>query len=147
MALQATVPTHELEFLGCRARVLDSGDAAQDEPGVVDMIEVPAGHMPPLHVHHRQDEAFYLLEGEATLYMPGEQVTLRAGDYFRAPRGIPHAYRVGDAPARWLVISAPAGFERFVAEVAEEGIANPAALTEAAARYDIEILGPPGTLP
>ena len=72
---------------------------------------------------------------------------MRAGDYFRAPRGVPHAYRVGDAPARWLVISTPAGFERFVAQVAEERIAEPAALAEAAARYDIEILGPPGTLP
>ncbi len=148
MPLQTTsVPTDELDFLGSRARILASGDAAQGQPGVIDMIEVPAGHMPPLHVHHSHDEGFYLLEGEATLYMPGEQVTLRAGDYFLSPRGVPHAYRVGDRPARWLVISNPAGFERFVAEVAEGGIEDPAALTQAAARYDIEILGPPGMLP
>ena len=147
MSVQATIPTDELEFLGCRVRVLGGSDADGGDLGVVDMIEVPAGHMPPLHVHHNEDEAFYLLDGEATLFLPGEEVTLRAGDYFCAPRGVPHAYRVGDAPARWLVISRPSGFERFVSEVAEEGIADPAALAEAAARYDIEILGPPGMLP
>ena len=147
MSAEATVPTAELDFLGCRVRVLAGGDPAQGELGIVDMIEVPAGHMPPLHVHHTHDEAFYLLEGEATFYTPGREATLRAGDYLLAPRGIPHAYRVGESPTRWLVISNPAGFERFVAEVAEESIEDPAALAATAARYDIEILGPPGMLP
>lgn len=147
MSLQATIPTDELEFLGSRVRILAGGDGAEGAPGIVDMIEVPAGHMPPLHVHHSEDEGFYILAGEATLYLPAEQVTLRPGDYFLAPRGVPHAYRVGDAPARWLVISSPAGFERFVAEVAATCIEDPSALAEAAARYDIEILGPPGMLP
>ncbi len=148
MSAQTTVvPTEELEFLGCRARVLSGGGEAPDDLGVIDMIEVPAGHMPPLHVHHNEDEAFYLLAGEATLFLPGEAIKAQAGDYVVAPRGVPHAYRVGDRPARWLVISKPAGFERFVAEVAEGGVADPAVLAETAARYDIEILGPPGTLP
>ena len=144
MSVQATLPTRELEFVGCRVRIL-SGDAA--DVGIVDMIEVPAGHMPPLHVHHDEDEGFYLLSGEVTLFMPGQQVTLRAGDYFLAPRGVPHAYRVGDSPARWLIVSSPAGFERFVAEVGEGRVEDPAALAELAARHDIEILGPPGMLP
>lgn len=147
MPLQATVPTDEVQFLGSRARILASGDPARGDLGIVDMIEVPAGHMSPLHVHHGEDEGFYLLQGEATLYLPGEQVTVGAGDYFLAPRGVPHAYRVGEEPARWLVISKPAGFERFVAEVAQAGIDEPTTLAEIAARYDIEILGPPGMLP
>ena len=45
------------------------------------------------------------------------------------------------------MISKPSGFERFVAEVAEGAIADPATLAETATRYDIELLGPPGTLP
>ena len=147
MSAQTAVPTEELDFLGCRARVLSRGGEAPDDLGVVDMIEVPAGHMPPLHVHHNEDEAFYLLEGEATLFLPGEEIEAQAGDYVVAPRGVPHAYRVGDRPARWLVISKPSGFERFVAEVAEGAIADPAGLAETAARHDIEILGPPGALP
>jgi mannose-6-phosphate isomerase-like protein (cupin superfamily) len=144
MSVQTALPTHEFDFLGSRVRILAGGEA---DVGLVDMIEVPAGHMPPLHVHHNEDEGFYLLSGEATLFMPGEQVTLRAGDFFLAPGGVPHAYRVGDTPARWLIISSPAGFERFVAEVGEQRIDDPAALAEAAARHDIEILGPPGMLP
>ena len=147
MSVHTTVPTEELDFLGCRARVLSGGGDESDGPGVIDMIEVPAGHMPPLHVHHNEDEAFYVLDGKATLYLPGEEITAQAGDYVVAPRGVPHAYRVGDRPARWLVISKPSGFERFVAEVAEGAIADPATLAETAARHDIELLGPPGTLP
>ena len=143
MAVQTVVPGEELEFLGSRARVLAEGG----ELGLVDMLEVPAGQMPPLHVHHDHDEGFYVLDGEVTLLMPGSQVTLRSGDFFLAPRGVPHSYRVGDAPARWLITSTPGGFERFVADVAALGDVDPERLTAVAAEHDIEILGPPGTLP
>jgi mannose-6-phosphate isomerase-like protein (cupin superfamily) len=136
-------PASDLDFLGCRARVLTSGGGL----GLVDMVEVPAGHMPPLHVHQREDEGFYVLEGEVSLLLPGRQVDLGPGDFALAPRGVPHAYRVGDAPARWLVTSTPAGFERFVAQVAASDAPGPEALTAIAAEHGIEILGPPGQLP
>ena len=140
---QLTTPITDVDFLGCRARVLAEGG----ELGLVDMIEVPAGHMPPLHVHHHEDEGFYVLEGRVALHLPGRRIDLGPGDFALAPRGIPHAYEVGDAPARWLVTSTPAGFERFVAAVAALPAPDPAALTAVAAEHDIEILGPPGTLP
>ncbi len=60
---------------------------------------------------------------------------------------MPHAYRVGDAPARWVVLSAPSGFERFVASVASLPAPEPRVLAEIGAEHGIEILGPPGTLP
>jgi mannose-6-phosphate isomerase-like protein (cupin superfamily) len=114
----------------------------------VDMLEVPPGHMPPLHVHHSHDELFYMLAGELTLLMPGRSIKAKPGDTVRAPMGVPHVYRVeGDRPARWIVWSDPRGFERFVAEVAEHDEPSPQLLAEIGARYDIEILGPPGTLP
>ena len=138
----------DLMFLGSRARILATGDESDGRLGLVDMIEVPAGHMPPLHVHHREDEGFYVTGGEVTLYMPGEQVTLRAGEFFLAPHGVPHAYRVSDdGPARWLITSTPAGFERFVADAAALEDPDPAQLAASAAEHDLEILGPPGTLP
>lgn len=143
----ATPAAQELDFLGCRTRILADADATAGCFGLVDSIEVPAGHMPPLHVHHAQDEGFYVLGGEVTFFMPGRSVACGAGDFLLAPRGVPHAYRVGDRPARWLVISSPAGFERFVADVAALDEIGPAALTAVAATYQIEILGPPGTLP
>jgi hypothetical protein len=88
-----------------------------------------------------------VLEGELTLYTPGEQVELAAGEFVLAPRGVPHTYRVGDTPARWLVTSSPAGFERFVAAVSASATADPAELGRLAAEHGIEILGPPGVLP
>lgn len=142
-----TATTDELEFLGSRARILADGDATDARLGLIDMIEVPPGHMPPLHVHHAEDEGFYLLEGEVTLYLPGEQIDCRPGDFVLAPRGVPHAYRVGESPARWLVISSPAGFESFVSAVSRLEELEPATLAAVAERHEIEILGPPGTLP
>jgi quercetin dioxygenase-like cupin family protein len=115
------------------------------------------GNMPPLHVHHRDDEAFYVLGGELSLFVGGEHLRLGPGQAALAPRGVPHSYRVETDEARWLVITTPAGFESFVREVAEPARADalpppgpppdPAALGQAAARAGIEILGPPGTLP
>jgi quercetin dioxygenase-like cupin family protein len=129
------------DFLGARARVLSEG--------LVEMIDVPAGDMPPLHVHYEEDEGFYVTAGEVTLHMPeGKSVTLRAGDYFLAPRGVPHVYRVSDdGPASWLCNSVPAGFEKFVAGVGALDQQDPESVTRVAAEYGIEILGPPGTMP
>jgi quercetin dioxygenase-like cupin family protein len=136
-----------LDFLTGRVRILAGGEATGGALGLVEMVEAPAGDMPPLHVHHAQDEGFYVLEGEVTLYTPGDQTTLRAGDYLLAPRGVPHTYRVGDAPARWLVTSVPAGFEQFVAAASDRPDAGPEELARLAAEHGIEILGPPGMLP
>ncbi len=142
-----TITEQELDFMGCRSKILASGEDTNDRFGLIDMIEVPPGHMPPLHVHHAQDEGFYLLEGEVSLHMPGRTIECRPGDFCLAPRGVPHAYRVGDRTARWLVLSSPAGFERFVVEVAALAAPEPEALATVAAEHAIELLGPPGTLP
>lgn len=135
--------TDELTFLGSRARILASGGAL----GVVDMLEVPAGEMPPLHVHHAADECFYVMSGHVTFFMPGVERRVGPGEFVLGPRGIPHTYRVGDEPCHWLVISQPAGFERFVEAVARLESPDPERLAAIAAEHDIEILGPPGELP
>jgi mannose-6-phosphate isomerase-like protein (cupin superfamily) len=140
-------PAAELTFIDVPARILARGDETGGSFDLVEMLAVPPGHMPPLHVHHAQDEGFYVLEGEVTFHMPGTEVTLGAGDWFLAPRGIPHTYRVGDQQARWLTTSSPAGFERFVADVAALEELDPAVLARVGAEHGIEILGPPGTLP
>jgi quercetin dioxygenase-like cupin family protein len=140
-------PPSGLDFLGARCRILADAAATGGRYGLVDMIEVPAGDMPPLHVHHAQDEGFLLVDGELTLFLPGGETTLGPGEFFLAPRGVPHSYRVGDAPARFLVLSAPAGFEEFVRDVAALDTLSPDTLGATAARHDIEILGSPGTLP
>jgi quercetin dioxygenase-like cupin family protein len=150
MMTQTTQPApklQELVFLGSRARVLTDGDSTAGTLGVVDMLEVPAGDMPPLHVHHAEDECFYVLKGEVTFYLPGVERTVGPGEFVLAPRGVPHSYRVGDEPCHWLVVSRPAGFERFVRAVAELDSPGPETLAAVAAEHRIELLGPPGTLP
>jgi quercetin dioxygenase-like cupin family protein len=108
-----------IDFLSNRVRILVDGVTTAGALGLVETMAAAPGEMPPLHVHDHTDEGFYVPEGEPTLYTPGEQVTLRAGDYLLAPRGVPHTYRVGERPARWLVTSIPSGYERFVAAVSK----------------------------
>ncbi len=137
--------TDDIQFLASRARIHVSG---VQTGGAFTLIEVtaPAGDQPPLHVHRDSDEAFYVLEGELTLWIGDEVHVLRAGDSVIAPRGVPHTLRNGDGGARSLVASTPASFESFVRAVG--GTApSPEELTRIAADHGIEILGPPGMLP
>jgi mannose-6-phosphate isomerase-like protein (cupin superfamily) len=150
-AMHTTAPTsisaEELLFLGSRCRILVTSESTAGKYGLVDMIEVGAHDMPPLHVHHTHDEGFLLLDGELSLFLPDREITLRPGEFVLAPRGVPHTYRVGGSPARWLVLSTPAGFERFVQDVAALDEVTAEGLTAAGAAHGIEILGPPGTMP
>ena len=149
--MQTTTPTltspDELSFLGARCRILATSDTTGGTYGLIDMIEVPAGDMPPLHVHHTHDEGFLVLEGELSLFLPDREIALRPGEFVLAPRGVPHTYQVGDAPARWLIVSTPPAFEQFVEDVAALDEQTPDAVAAAAAERGIEILAPPGTMP
>jgi quercetin dioxygenase-like cupin family protein len=142
-----TTTPSELEFLGARCQVVADAASTDGRYGLVDMIEVPAADMPPLHVHHAHDEGFLLLDGELTLFLPGREIRLQPGEFVLAPRGVPHCYRVGETPARWLVLSTPAGFEAFVRDVAALDEVSPETLGATAANHEIGILGPPGALP
>jgi hypothetical protein len=118
---------------------------------------IAAGSTPPLHVHHRDDETFHLLDGELTLHVGEQTIAVTAGQTALAPRGVPHTYRVESQTARWLLINSPAGFERFLRAAGEPATGeqlppvrrpfDPAAIAQLAAEQGIEILGPPGTLP
>jgi mannose-6-phosphate isomerase-like protein (cupin superfamily) len=115
------------------------------------------GNMPPLHVHRRNDETFYVLEGDVRLFVGDRDVRLAAGQVAMAPRAVPHTYRVESDRARWIVINSPAGFEQFLRAASEPAPraelppagrhSDLAALAKAAAEQGIEILGPPGMLP
>ena len=69
----------------------------------------PRGSGPPLHLHHNEDETFYVLEGEVTVVVGGERIDLEAGDYLFGPRGTAHAYVVRSERARMLVTASPSG--------------------------------------
>ena len=94
---------------------------AADTGGQMTIIEItePPGVQAPLHVHHREDEAFWLLEGDVTFEVGDTTIAAHAGDYVFGPRDIPHRYTVGDTGCRMLFIMTPGGFEDLVTAMSE----------------------------
>jgi mannose-6-phosphate isomerase-like protein (cupin superfamily) len=93
-----------------------------DTGGLMTIVEMtePPGTEAPLHVHHREDEAFFILEGSATIQVGEESFDVGPGDYAFGPRDIPHRYTVGDEGCRMLFICTPGGnFEGVVMEMSE----------------------------
>ena len=92
---------------------------AEETGGLLSIIEItePPNAAAPLHVHHREDEGFYILEGELTLEIGDTTVHASAGDFAFGPRDIPHRYTVGDAGCRMLFVMTPGGFENLVRDM------------------------------
>ena len=116
---------------------------------------MPRGSGSPLHVHHNEDEWFYILEGELTIWVEGKTVAAAAGSFVFGPRDVPHTFIVSSDKARFLLVTQAAGFEGFirtlgtpapVAEIPPAPAAPPdmAPVLRAAADHGLEILGPPG---
>jgi quercetin dioxygenase-like cupin family protein len=95
-----------------KATAADTGGAMT----IVEMTE-PPGAEAPLHVHHREDEAFWILEGSVTLHVGDAVIEASAGDYAFGPRDVPHRYTVGPDGCRMLFICTPGGFEKLVREM------------------------------
>jgi hypothetical protein len=121
-------------FLTNRMTMKATAEMTNGAFGLLESLIVP-GFSPPLHVHQREDESFYVLEGELTM------------------RGVPHTFVVeGDRPARMLTLITPGGGEAFFREAgrpAESDGLPPAAppdiaaLKRAGAMFGSEIVGPP----
>ena len=106
-----------------------------------------AGFGPPPHIHEREDEAFYVIEGEYLFGDEEHEVRAGPGTFIHAPKGHLHWWRnVGDGPGRHLEIFLPAGLEKMFEEVGEPAVdldappppADPRRLLEAAPRYGLE---------
>jgi mannose-6-phosphate isomerase-like protein (cupin superfamily) len=99
----------------------------------------------PLHVHEREDELFYVIEGEHFFQVGDEQFRVGPGGLVFAPRGVPHAQRRAvPRTGRVLVLTAPAGLEGFFRELAEAdraGEIGPEAYARASERYAVTWLG------
>lgn len=134
---------------------------SEDTGGAYVMAEarVLPGGGPPPHIHHREDEAFYILEGEITFSVEGRSIPAPAGSFIQGPRGIPHSFRnEGTVPARMLILVLPSGFDRFLAAFGTP-VASFAAppippspeeiqrLLQAAPGFGIEMLPPAGPPP
>lgn len=122
--------------------------------GALSLVEqlIPSGFESPWHVHHDEDESFYVIAGSVMVVVEERVVTLGAGDFAFGPRGIAHGFRVvgsGDAPL--LLMTTGGAFADFIHETSDpaDDAAIPtssepdiARLLAAAERHGIAILGP-----
>jgi quercetin dioxygenase-like cupin family protein len=128
----------------------------EDTNGTYAMWEaiVPPGGGPPPHMHSREQEAFYILEGDITLQAGDKRIVAQAGMFANMPVGLPHSFKnESDRPAKMLISVAPAGLEQMFFEVGvpvAQGATTAAPPTKeeiekllaAAPKYGIEIMLP-----
>ena len=108
--------------------------------GLVDSY-LEAGSEPPMHIHTREDEFIYVLDGEITAYVGDESLKAAAGGFVYMPRFVPHTFAVdGTGSAHALIMYTPSGFERVFWEHRTAdyipGVPGPTA-----ARHDLAVLG------
>jgi mannose-6-phosphate isomerase-like protein (cupin superfamily) len=117
-------------------------------------ISVPPAGGPPPHIHHREDESFYVREGTLAIRIGNKTVNAAPGDFVHISRGTVHSFKnIGTGRAKMLVTFTPAGMEKFFEEAfrpAGDRQAGPPLVTEellarllgAAAKSGVEFLPP-----
>jgi quercetin dioxygenase-like cupin family protein len=107
-------------------------------------VTVPPGEGPPLHVHTREDETIYVLEGDLRFKLDGMLSTTPPGSFVFVQRGVAHSFQnVGDEPGRLLITFAPAGMEGFFDRLSGLAAFDLDAFREAGAEVGMEVVGPP----
>jgi mannose-6-phosphate isomerase-like protein (cupin superfamily) len=133
------VPGHPYTF---KARRADTG-------GAYALVEVTLnGEGPPQHIHHAEEEAFYILEGEINVQVGEQTIHGTAGSFVLIPRGTVHTFwNAGSTPAKMLAIVSPPGIEEALAEVIGDEEIDTATfvekITALAHKHHADIVGPP----
>lgn len=103
---------------GTRATFKVRGDDTAGAYAVVEWEHEASTPGPPLHIHDREEEAFYVLNGTVRVVVGDEPTEAGAGSFVLIPRGTPHTFSVtGDVAARLLIILSPPGYEGFWEEL------------------------------
>jgi quercetin dioxygenase-like cupin family protein len=126
---------------------------ADDTGGALGLVEATfhQGFGPPLHVHRREDEAFYVLDGQIRFRQGDDEFVAGPGAWVWGPRGVPHAFKVESERARALIIVTPGGLERMFEEggvPAQDAVEppqreyDPEAAIAISARFGFDVVGP-----
>lgn len=138
-------------LVGDRVTIKTTGEETGGAYSMFELLVLPLGGPPP-HVHHREDEAFYVLEGEFEFWTQEGVIAAGPGTRVFGPRGIPHSFKnVGDKPGKLQIITSPPGFEDFVVALGtpdggpdfEPVFPDIPTVIRVAAEHGIEILPPP----
>lgn len=128
-----------------------SGDVTGERLAIIE-DQAPRGDGTPLHAHAGDEESFYVLEGELAIAIGDDPpVPAPAGTFVHVPAGVPHAFRVVSAMARYLIITTPHHGRFYEAmstpattrEMPEPGPMDMEKIEAACEAYGVEILGPP----
>ena len=118
-----------------------------DSDGAVDIGEmvVQPGIAVPEHIHHRNDEAFYVLEGQFRVTVAGQDHNLEPGAFVFVPRGVRHHWvNSGDGPARILLTFTPGGMDQYFVEMDPllRGPMDLEKILPVCEKYGYELVGP-----
>jgi quercetin dioxygenase-like cupin family protein len=145
-----------LWWFGSLATIKATGEQTDARYALVEIL-VPDGYESVLHVHHFEDEGFYILKGEMTFYVDDRTIKAHPGSFLFDPKDVPHAFTVDSGPAKLLFIFTPAGLGNGIRGMREPARsltvppqpeeppdeAEMERLAAIGARYGVEILGPP----
>ena len=126
--------------------IIKAGTGATN--GSMTVLEFTVGpqHGPALHTHLREDELWYVLEGEFRFKAGDAMLQASTGGMAFGPRGVPHCFQnIGETPGRLLVITTPSGLERFFEQSSEllSDPVDPEALAELGRANWLDFVGPP----
>ena len=143
-----TLKDNEAVFLGLQTLYRAKGGQTNGAFALAEHPLMTPGFETPLHVHHNEDESFYIISGQVAFFVDGAWLLAGKGDFVFGPREVIHGFRVvGDTPAHMLIFCTPAGFEDFMIELSQPvgtppGPPDMGRLLTAAATFNIDILGP-----
>ena len=139
-------------FLGALVTVRADGKATGNQLAILEHAG-ERGYSSPLHSHQADEETFFVLEGELRVEVGGKASAAGPGSVAFLPRQLPHAFVVTSPQARFLTFHTPAGFDAFTVAAGTPAVSDhppidelppdPAELARLAAKYGIEIIGPP----
>ena len=138
--------TESVEWMGVQYKTLLASADTNGSMAIFESIS-PLGSGPPRHIHHAEDETFYLLTGKCEFWIEDVTKIYSAGEAVFVPRGTSHTFRIiGTTDSRHLTMLTPGGFEAFFTEMAKGNFRIPddmAQISEVAARFHLSFTGPP----
>jgi quercetin dioxygenase-like cupin family protein len=138
-------------YIGHLMSIPVSGEDTNGSFSLIHGYEIK-GLEPPPHIHTREDESFYLLDGEINYTVGNETFNARRGDWIFLPRNIVHSFQVQTDKAEVLIHLSPGGFEEYFKEMSEpaqalvipphpQGPPDVKRIVETAARYGVKFPG------
>ena len=138
------------DLFGDTYRVKAAGDETDGALAVIEADLAPKSSGTPLHINTLEDENYYVVEGTLTFRISEETIEAPAGSFIHIPKGVVHTHwNATDAPVKLLGFPAPAGFEKFFADLAElmslmpPGPPDMSRIGPLYGKYGLEVVGPP----